>query len=432
MKKFGIVLQYELKEYFHNKGFVIFTLLLALGGAILLFLPRFIDLSGFTGVEPDNGYETNEGSQTGSGSTVEGGSDTSLESSERKLYLYLDEAGVVRADVLQQMLPLGDWRQAESEEALIAAVETREAEAGFVVSGPTEYRYYVFNKGMSDSNTALFSQVMKQFYRMDYCETRGLDLEEILTVADIPITVEEQVLNKDSGSNYWYCYFLVIVVFMLIVLYGQMIAVSVTNEKSNRAIEVLVTSTTPNSLLFGKVIAGAVGGLLQTGAIMGAVLLSYEVNREQWGGMLDMLLHIPSNVLLSFAAFGLGGYLFYAFLYGAMGALVSKTEDVSKSSGGLQVVIMVVYFFSLMQLMNIDGPVIRVLSFLPVSSYSTMFARIAMGTVAPWEIVVSFLILAASTAGAGILGARLYRMGTLRYGNPVKLTAALKSLRRNE
>ena len=424
MKKFGIVLQYELKEYFNNKGFVIFTLLLALGGAVLLFLPRFIDLSGFTGVQAEGGSRQEAGQEAGQDAPVEKGEKTS--------YLYLDPAGIVKEEVLQGMFPQGSWQKADSEEALIAAVEAQEAEAGFVVLGPTEYRYYVFNKGMSDSNTARFDQVMKQLYRMDYCAARGLDLDEIMTVADVPITMEEQVLNKDSGRNYWYCYVLVILVFMLIVLYGQMIAVSVTTEKSNRAIEVLVTSTTPNSLLFGKVIAGAAGGLLQTGVIMGAVLLAYEANREYWGGMLDMFLHIPLDVLLSFALFGLGGYLFYAFLYGAMGALVSKTEDVSKSSGGLQVVIMVVYFFSLMQLMNIDGPVIRVLSFLPVSSYSTMFARIAMGTVAAWEIVVSFLILVASTVGAGILGAKLYRMGTLRYGNPVKLGAALKSLRRSE
>ena len=359
MKKFGIVLQYELKEYFNNKGFVIFTLLLALGGAVLLFLPRFIDLSGFTGVQAEGGSRQEAGQEAGQDAPVEEGEKTS--------YLYLDPAGIVKEEVLQGMFPQGSWQKADSEEALIAAVEAQEAEAGFVVLGPTEYRYYVFNKGMSDSNTARFDQVMKQLYRMDYCAARGLDLDEIMTVADVPITMEEQVLNKDSGRNYWYCYVLVILVFMLIVLYGQMIAVSVTTEKSNRAIEVLVTSTTPNSLLFGKVIAGAAGGLLQTGVIMGAVLLAYEANREYWGGMLDMFLHIPLDVLLSFALFGLGGYLFYAFLYGAMGALVSKTEDVSKSSGGLQVVIMVVYFFSLMQLMNIDGPVIRVLSFLPVS-----------------------------------------------------------------
>ena len=194
----------------------------------------------------------------------------------------------------------------------------------------------------------------------------------------------------------------------------------------------LVTSTTPNSLLFGKVIAGAIGGLAQSGIILGAILLSYEWNRELWGRKLDMIFHIPVSVLLTFALFGLGGYLFYAFLYGAMGALVSKTEDVSKSSSGLMIVIMIVYFFSLMQLTNVEGIAIKILSFLPVSSYSTMFARIAMGTVQPWEIAVSFLILVASIFGAGFIGAKLYRMGTLRYGNPIKLSTALKAIKKAE
>ncbi len=137
-------------------------------------------------------------------------------------------------------------------------------------------------------------------------------------------------------------------------------------------------------------------------------------------------------LLFQRSLFGMGGYLFYAFLYGAMGALVSKTEDVSKSSSGLMTVIMVVYFFSLFQLTNVDGPIIKVLSFLPFSSYSTMFARIAMGTVAPWEIVLSAIILIASIFGAGVLGAKLYRMGTLRYGNPIKLSTALKAIRKSE
>ena len=95
-------------------------------------------------------------------------------------------------------------------------------------------------------------------------------------------------------------------------------------------------------------------------------------------------------------------------------------------------VIMVVYMFSLMQLTNVDGTIIKVLSFLPVSSYSTMFARIAMGTVAPWEIILSFVILVVSIFVVGILGAKLYRMGTLRYGNPISLTTALKDLKKSE
>lgn len=416
MRKFTIVLCYELKEYFTNRLFMGLTVLLAVLGAALLCLPRFVDMSGFTGVK-----------------VVGEGEDASdADQEEQELFLYLDQAGVVKPEVLARFFPESQWKEAADEAQLRAAVEEQEAEAGFVVTGATQYEYYVFNKAMRDSNAAAFEQAMKQFYRMDACEASGWNLEEITAMYDVPVTATEVVLNKDTESNYWYSYVLIIIVFMLIVYYGQMIAVSVTNEKSNRAIEVLVTSTSSNSLLFGKVIAGAIGGVFQMGVVLGAVLLSYQINRAQWGGQLDMFLHIPGEVLLAFAFFGLGGYLFYAFLYGAMGALVSKTEDISKSVSGLMIVIMAVYFFSLMQLNNVDGEIIKVLSFLPVSSYSTMFARIAMGTVSAWEIVVSFLILAGSIVGAGVLGAKIYRMGTLRYGNPIKITTILKDMKKKD
>ncbi len=417
MKRFLIVLRYELREYFSSKVFMVLTAVLALAGIILLFLPRFVDMSGFTGVN------------------VIGKADEAQEETdpgERPLLLYVDQTGIVQPEILQQMFPDADLQEAADAQALIDSVEAQEAQAGFLVTGETACEYYVYNKSMTDSNSAVFEQAMKMFYRMEYCRQQGWDLAEITAMYDVPVTVTEQILNKDSGSNYWYCYVLVIVVFMLIAYYGQMIAVSVTNEKSNRAIEVLVTSASPNSLLFGKVIAGAIGGVFQMGVILGAALISYQLNREQWGGMLDMFLHVPGDVLLAFAFFGLGGYLFYAFLFGAMGALVSKTEDVSKSVSGLMVVIMAVYFFSLLQLMDVDGPIIKVLSFLPVSSYSTMFARMAMGSVALWEVALSFLILVASIIGTGMLGAKLYRMGTLRYGNPIKIGTALKDLRKSE
>lgn len=415
MNKFLTVLKYELKEYLSNKSFLVITILLAVLGAGALFLPRFVDMSGITGVV-----------------IVEHEEKVSEKDEKANTFLYLDQTQMLTEELLTAMLPDKTWKKAQSVDEVRNMVEEREAGAGFVITGLTSYDYYVYNKGMMDENQLAFDQVMKQLNRIQYCAQNGLDFAEIAAMMDVPIEVNETVLNKDTGSNFWYCYMLVIVVFMLIVLYGQMIAVAVTNEKSNRAIEVLVTSTTSNSLLFGKVIAGAIAGLGQVALILASVLISYSVNREVWGGQLDMVLDIPGEVILVFATFGMGGYLFYAFLYGAMGALVSKTEDISKSTGGLMMVIMVVYMFSLMQLTNVDGTIIKVLSFLPVSSYSTMFARIAMGTVAPWEIILSFVILVVSIFVVGILGAKLYRMGTLRYGNPISLTTALKDLKKSE
>ena len=418
MKKFLVVLQYELKEYVRNKSFVITTLLFAILGSAALFLPRVIDMSGFLGTQTPSQEEAPDQSQS--------------EEAEKETMLLYDQAGVMDSEVLDAVFPDAQWESVTDMETITSRIEKQEADAAFVVKSETEYDYYVFNKGMYDQDKSLFETALGMSLRKAYCEANGLDFTQLESMVYPSFTANEQVLGKDTTSNYWYCYILVILVFMLIVFYGQMIAVAVTNEKSNRSIEVLVTTTTPNSLLFGKVIAGAIASLCQVGIILGAVLLSYQANRSLWGGMLDMVFNIPAEVLISFAFFGLGGYLFYAFLYGAMGALVSKTEDISKSSGGLMMVVMIVYFIALLQLTNVDGIAMKVLSFLPISSYSAMFVRIAMGTVNTWEIIVSFVILVASIFGAGILGAKIYRMGTLRYGNPIKLTVALKDLKKSE
>ena len=141
------------------------------------------------------------------------------------------------------------------------------------------------------------------------------------------------------------------------------------------------------------------------------------------------VLNIPSDVLIAFAVFGLGGFLFYAFMYGALGALVSKIEDLNKSAGTAQMIVMIVYFVVLMNLTNVDGLVIKICSYLPISSYSAMFARVAMGDVATWEVVISAIILYISVIGMGVLGGKIFRNSTLRYGHPIKLSGAVKELR---
>ncbi len=265
--------------------------------------------------------------------------------------------------------------------------------------------------------------------RLKYCEDNNLNYDELIQLDEKNIVCHENILGKDSRTNYFYSYILVILVFFVIVMYGMMIATSVANEKSNRTVEILVTSTSSSSLLFGKVLAGATAILFQLGLIFSSVLGAYHMNRDTLGGMLDMLLDIPADVLVTFAVFGLGGFLIYAFMYGALGALVSKIEDLNKSAGTAQMLVMIIYFVVLFQMQAPDGIIMKVLSFLPISSYSAMFIRIAMGTVAVWEIILAAVILYASVVGMGFIAAKIFRNSTLRYGNPIKLTNALKGLR---
>ena len=414
MKKFGVIFQYELMNYIKNKSYVITTVIIALVAGIIMFVPNFIDIGSVTGENKNDVSDENSGAD--SDSTI----------------LVYDKSGMVTdISFIQNFYHDDAIKKASGENELVDKVKADEVSAGFVVNSLTDYDYYVYNQSMTDDNQVVFTQVMTVLNQMVYCQKNGIDYSSLTQAFNPQIDCHENILGKDMGSNYWYCYGLVMIIFMIIIMYGSMVATSVTQEKSNRTMEVLVTSVDTNLLFFAKVLAGAVAALIQSAVMLGTVLISYKINQDKWGGMLNMILDIPANVLVVFALFGIGGFLFYTFIYGAMGALVSKTEDINKSAGGVQMVIMIVYFITLASLTDVDGIMIKVTSFLPVSSYSAMFARVAMGSVNTWEIVVSFIILVASIVVVGIIGAKIYRMGTLRYGNPIKLSNAFKSIKEN-
>lgn len=414
MKKFGVIFQYELLNYIKNKSYVITTVIIALVAGIIMFVPNFIDIGSVTGENKNDVSDENSGADSDS------------------IILVYDKSGMVTdISFIQNFYPDDAIKKASGENELVDKVKADEVSAGFVVNSLTDYDYYVYNQSMTDDNQVVFTQVMTVLNQMVYCQKNGIDYASLTQAFNPQIDCHENILGKDMGSNYWYCYGLVMIIFMIIIMYGSMVATSVTQEKSNRTMEVLVTSVDTNLLFFAKVLAGAVAALIQSAVMLGTVLISYKINQDKWGGMLNMVLDIPANVLVVFALFGIGGFLFYTFIYGAMGALVSKTEDINKSAGGVQMVIMIVYFITLASLTDVDGIMIKVTSFLPVSSYSAMFARVAMGSVNTWEIVVSFIILVASIVVVGIIGAKIYRMGTLRYGNPIKLSNAFKSIKEN-
>lgn len=409
MKKIGIVLKYELGNYFGSKSYIISTILICLLCVGIMFAPRVI-----------NSFKDSDG-------------DTNkTEDSKDEYYLVYDPEGLADMDVISTYLEGAVVKEASGIDEIKSQLEEENSDAlaGFVINSTNSFDYYIYNKSMTDTASMMFSEYMKVLVKMDYCNTHNLDVEEFFGVVDSNIDINENILGKDGTQNYWYCYILVILVFMIIIMYGVSIATGVANEKSNRSIEIMVTTTSSVELLFGKVFAGTIAAFFQIGLVAASLLGTYQINKEYWGEGISMFLDIPSNVLIAFAVFGLGGFLLYAFLYGALGALVSKIEDLNKSAGTAQMLVMIVYFVVLIQLTNIDGVVIKVCSFLPISSYSAMFARVAMGHVEMWEIVVSAIILYLSVVGMGIVGGKIFRNSTLRYGNPIKLTNALRDLKK--
>lgn len=415
MKQFFNVLSFELSNYFKNKGYLITTILISILLIVGLSLPSFFDMSKLIPQLSSNNSEIIENSEEGD------------ESKDKTSYIIMDTNNIIsNKSILETAFPNSTWTIVNSKDEAENLIKSGDAKAGFIVESLNKYSYLVDNSGFTDTNQMIFENILSTLNQIEYAQNNNLNIDELQSVINIPFESEISILGKDSASNFFYVYIFVFAMYMMILLYGQLIAVSVTSEKSNRAIEVLVTSANSNSLIFGKVIGAALASFLQVAIILGSGMITYTLNSKAWNGLLDGVFKVPSNILLTFIIFGSIGYLFYSFIFGALGALVSKTEDISSSIGPVTMIFVVVFFISMFGLTNSDSILIKIASFIPFSSSMTMLIRVALGTVSNIEVIISFIILLLSTILTALGAAKIYRLGTLMYGNPIKLKNALK------
>jgi ABC-2 type transport system permease protein len=130
--------------------------------------------------------------------------------------------------------------------------------------------------------------------------------------------------------------------------------------------------------------------------------------------------------------FFLLGFLIYAFLYGAVSSTVSKLEDINTAVQPITYLFIFGFIVAMISMSNgnVDSPLMKVCSYIPFTSPMAMFTRIAMSTVAWYEIAASITILAASTVIIGVLAAKIYRMGVLMYGNAPKIKDIIKLIKK--
>jgi ABC-2 type transport system permease protein len=230
-----------------------------------------------------------------------------------------------------------------------------------------------------------------------------------------------------------------ILIFMIIIMYGTWIAMSVVEEKSSRVMEVVLNAATPFQLLAGKVFGVGAVALTQYAAIVvtgGIALLAQGAVAAAVLGEAGTATALPQGLtpelLLLFGVYGVLGFLLYASLYAAAGSLVSRQEDVNAvimpmtlaSTGGYLIGV-----YAAMGLLDIKAGWIVGLSQVPFLSPFMMLGRISTGVASPWEIVLSVALLVVFIAGALWLAARIYAAGVLLYGQRPGLRAIVRLVR---
>jgi ABC-2 type transport system permease protein len=274
-------------------------------------------------------------------------------------------------------------------------------------------------------------ELLRQLYQLNAMVQSGMSAEQAAVIMNTGISGKAESLGKDQAENFLYTYIMIFALYMVILLYGQMVATNVATEKSSRAMEVLITSAKPTSMMFGKVLASCIAGFSQLVLIFGTAILLYHVNGEALSNpIIASIFNIPLELFAYMIVFFVLGFLIYAFLFGAVGSTVSKLEDINTSVMPITFLFVIGFMVVMFSMTggSIDNTLMRVCSYIPFTSPMAMFTRIAMSTVAWYEIAASIVILIGSTVGIGVLSAKIYRMGVLLYGTPPKIGAILKAV----
>ncbi len=212
--------------------------------------------------------------------------------------------------------------------------------------------------------------------------------------------------------------FVAVLLYIALLMYGQMVASGVVEEKSNRIIEILLSTIRPRQLLFGKVLGIGLMGFLQL-LLLGLVSI-LMVTRT----------HVISVPSLSVEAVGGGllwfvlGFVFYALIFAAGGSMVSRQEDLGAVMLPVSTLIIGTYLVFFWVVSNPDNPVGIGLSMIPPFSPILMPARMATGDAQAWQVVVAVVLTVGAIAGMNAIAARIYSNSVLRVGSRVSFAEA--------
>ena len=410
MKQFGKILKFELKGYLKNKVFVGITIFLVIAIAVVMFIPNIIAA-----------FESNNEDDI-----------TPTDLPTMLVYAEDDNLSATVKEYFGNAFVEYNVKVAEgSVEDVKSEIISGNAECAFVMTSVSSYTYYVNNLSMYDTNTEVANTVLLEVYRINAMIQNGLTPEQAGQIMSVQIESGTEALGKNQAQNFFYTYIMIFALYMVILLYGQMVATNVATEKSSRAMEVLVTSAKPTSMMFGKVLASCIAGFSQLVLVFGTAILLYNVNKEALSNpLIASIFDIPIELFIYLIVFFVLGFLIYAFMFGAIGSTASKLEDINTSVMPITFLFIIAFMVVMFSMSSgsVDNTAMLVCSYIPFTSPMAMFTRICMSTVAWYEIAVSITILIGSTIGIGILSAKIYRIGVLLYGMPPKFSNIIKTV----
>lgn len=315
----------------------------------------------------------------------------------------------------------------------------------------TSTQVYIYSE--KSVNGGLERQIacsLRKAVRQERIQSSGIDsLEQVIKYCDPEITTsnvkwgkEGEEIASSAEISMLIGIALAFLTYMFVIIYGSMIMNSVVEEKTNRIVEVIISTCKPIELMLGKIVGVALVGITQivlwsvilsvVGTIFG--ISSMATTMGGMSGAADALANTPMpqdnevaqivavllgidyvQILISFVLYFIGGYLLYASLFAAFGSAVDQASDASQFTGPIIMIMLFALYAGMFCMENPDGPLAFWCSMIPFTSPVVMMIRLPYDL--PWyELTGSLVLLYATAFGILWLSSRIYRTGILMYG----------------
>lgn len=409
---FKTIYLFELKSILRQKGFVISTAIFSTIVFLLTFIPR---LGSYSALSNFTSNVANKISEKGS-------------DSKNEFAVYIAD-GTIDKKLFLDNTVLANSMITNSEEELKELIEREDAKKGIVIHTVDQVTVYIKKIAMYESVSPEITDIMEAYKREGLIQKYRIDKDEFLRATDLSdLNIEIKPLGKNEMAFYPIAYASLFLMYIMILTYAQFSTMAVAREKNDRTMELLITSAKPNHLILGKVLASCTSATIKTAFTIIAAILGMSLNKAYFpSGILKVLAQgfTPISFTIFFVFF-ITGFIMYNMLFAAAGALVDRIEDINSVIQPIVLLFVVLFLISMFSINIPNSKLTELLAMIPFSSPLVMFSSYVMRGTSLAMVGLSFALLLITTALLCLLAGRIYRLGSLSYGNKIGFIKAVR------
>ena len=314
-----------------------------------------------------------------------------------------------------------------------------------LLSGQLDGIIFIPKSALKDKKVKYYSKTPKNFRLLEkidnpinqvlveqYFSSKNIPMEELeyarkwVDITSFKISEGEDVKEEGYGGlilSYLFSFLL----YLSLIMMGSMVMQAVIQEKSNRIVEVLLSSVTSQELMTGKILGAAITGVLQMSIWLIPVILIasttwFMIPQE---AMIDVTFLQIAYLLFNFFL----GLLIFVGLFTMVGSIFENPQDAQSGMWPIMMLIMIPFFISMSMIENPDNPVANIASMAPFSAIIVMPAKMAMVDVSIWKVILSTLVNIATVFAIFPIAGKIFRVGIMSSGRKPKWSEVVKWLK---